>query len=199
MRHQYDYDAATALFFINKYGLKDRFKLNLEGNHATLAGHTFEHELRVARTEGALGSIDANHGEEQLGWDTDEFPYDLYHTTLAMYEILENGGLHKGGINFDAKVRRTSVDQEDLLIAHIAGMDTFARGLLAAAKMKEDGFIENILNEKYESFESDLGKSIIDGTTDFEKLTEYALKNDKIVNKSYHVEYLKQRINDYLV
>ena len=199
MRHQYDYDAATALFFINKYGLQDKFKLNLEANHATLAGHTFEHELRVARSENALGSIDANHGEEQLGWDTDEFPFDLYHTTLSMYEVLENGGLHKGGINFDAKVRRTSVDQEDLLIAHISGMDTFARSLLGAAKMKEDGFIDNILKEKYQSFESDLGKAIKEGSTDFEKLTDHALANDKIENKSYHVEYLKQRINDYLV
>lgn len=199
MRHQYDYDAATALFFINKYGLQDKFKLNLEANHATLAGHTFEHELRVARSENALGSIDANHGEEQLGWDTDEFPFDLYHTTLSMYEVLENGGLHKGGINFDAKVRRTSVDQEDLLIAHISGIDTFARSLLAAAKMKEDGFIDNILKEKYQSFESDLGKAIKEGSTDFEKLTDHALANDKIENKSYHVEYLKQRINDYLV
>ncbi len=199
MRHQYDYDAATALFFINKYGLQDKFKLNLEANHATLAGHTFEHELRVARSENALGSIDANHGEEQLGWDTDEFPFDLYHTTLSMYEVLENGGLHKGGINFDAKVRRTSVDQEDLLIAHISGIDTFARSLLAAAKMKEDGFIDNILKEKYQSFESDLGKAIKEGSTDFEKLTDHALANDKNENKSYHVEYLKQRINDYLV
>ena len=199
MRHQYDYDAATALFFINKYGLKDRFKLNLEGNHATLAGHTFEHELRVARTEGALGSIDANHSEEQLGWDTDEFPYDLYHTSLAMYEILENDGLGKGGINFDAKVRRTSIDQEDLLTAHISGMDTFARGLLAAAKMKEDGFIDEILDKKYESYKSGLGKDIVDGKMDLESLTEYALKNDKIENKSSHLEYLKARINDYLV
>jgi len=139
-KHQYDFDCATTIAFLQKYGLQDHFKLNIEANHATLAGHTFEHELRVARIHGMLGSIDANQGDLLLGWDTDEFPTDLYSVTLAMYEILKNGGLGSGGVNFDAKVRRGSFEPEDLFLAHIAGMDTFARGLKVAARLIEDRF-----------------------------------------------------------
>jgi len=144
--HQYDTDAATTISFLRQYGLDKYFKLNLEANHATLAGHTFEHELRVARVQGFLGSVDANQGDPLLGWDTDEFPTDLYSTTLAMYEILQNGGLGSGGLNFDAKVRRGSFEQDDLLYAHVAGMDAFARGLKVAHKLVEDRVFENVIN-----------------------------------------------------
>lgn len=199
MTHQYDYDAATALSFLQKYNLTDHFKLNLEGNHATLAGHTFEHELRVARENNALGSIDANHAEKMVGWDTDEFPTDVFETTLAMYEILENGGIAPGGINFDAKVRRTSFEMDDLVLAHIAGMDTFARGLKGAAKIKEDKFFDKILEDRYASYQEGIGKLIVDGSESLESLTDYALKNQNIQNKSNRLELLKSRLNDYLV
>ncbi|TLQ39864.1 xylose isomerase [Ruoffia tabacinasalis] len=198
MTHQYDYDAATAMAFLQKYDLTDDFKLNLEGNHATLAGHTFEHELRVARTYNALGSIDANHAEKMLGWDTDEFPTNIYDTTLTMYEILENGGIEPGGINFDAKVRRTSFEMNDLVLAHIAGMDTFARGLKAAAKIKDDKFISNVLDEKYKSFTHGIGQNIVDGKETLESLSEYALNLKEIKLESSHIEHIKSVFNDYL-
>ncbi|MUG69465.1 xylose isomerase [Paenibacillus validus] len=197
-KHQYDYDAATSIAFLQKYGLDRHFKLNLEANHATLAGHTFEHELRVARINGMLGSIDANQGDLLLGWDTDEFPTDLYAVTLAMYEILKNGGLGSGGVNFDAKVRRSSFEPEDLFHAHIAGMDTFAKGLKVAAKLIEDGFFENIVSERYRSFQSGIGLDIVNGTTDFRKLEQYALAQDRIRNKSGKLELIKAQLNEYL-
>lgn len=196
--HQYDFDAATTISFLQKYDLMDHFKLNLEGNHATLAGHTFEHELRVARTENALGSIDANHAETILGWDTDEFPYSVLDITLAMYEVLENGGIAPGGINFDAKLRRTSTDMEDLLLGHIAGMDTFARSLKSAAKLKEDRFFEKIINDRYKTFQEGIGEKIVNNEVGFEDLTEYALNHDQIDVPSNHLEYIKSRLNDYL-
>ncbi|HAQ9885606.1 TPA: xylose isomerase, partial [Enterococcus faecium] len=198
-KHQYDFDAATSMAFIMKYGLQDHFKLNLEANHATLAGHTFEHEINVARSYNALGSLDANQGDLLLGWDTDEFPTDIYSTTLAMYEVLENGGIAPGGINFDAKVRRTSFEMEDLILAHIVGMDTYARGLRAAAKMKEERFFEEIMEEKYASFTQGIGKKIIDDQETFESLSEYALSLSDVTNQSSHIEYIKSLINDYLV
>lgn len=197
-KHQYDFDAATALNFLQKYDLEKHFKLNLEANHATLAGHTFDHELRVARLQGALGSIDANQGDLLLGWDTDEFPTDLYPVTLAMYEILENGGLTPGGVNFDAKVRRSSHEADDLFLAHIAGMDTFARGLKAAAKIKEDKFFEEIINERYKTFKEGIGLDIVSGKATFKSLEEYALKQPEIKNASNHLEYIKGRLNDYI-
>jgi len=198
-KHQYDYDAATAMAFLQKYKLTDYFKLNLEANHATLAGHTFDHEMAVARCYNALGSLDANQGDVMLGWDTDEFPTNIYDTTLAMYQILENGGIAPGGINFDAKVRRSSFEMNDLFLAHIAGMDTFARGLLAAAKIKEDKFLENEVERRYKSYTDGIGKSIVDDKEDLKSLTAYALKNDQIKNESSHLEFLKSRLNDYLV
>ena len=146
--HQYDTDVATAHAFLQKYDLDDVFKFNIEANHATLAGHTFQHELHYARINDMLGSVDANQGHPLLGWDTDEFPTDIYETTLAMYEILKNGGLGSGGLNFDAKPRRTSFAQDDLILTHIAGMDAFALGLRVAHKMIEDNFFENIKKEK---------------------------------------------------
>lgn len=201
MTHQYDYDAATALAFLQKYDLMDYFKLNLETNHAWLAGHTFEHEINTARVYNALGSIDANQGNYMLGWDTDEFPTLVNEITLAMYQVLLNGGLHKGGINFDAKVRRTSFKPEDLLLAHIAGMDTYARALKGAAAILEDKFLSDIIAKRYESYQTtEVGRSIEDGTASFETLAAYALEHgDEIEMDSNHLEYIKSVLNDYLV
>ncbi len=198
-KHQYDFDAATTMAFIQKYDLSGDFKLNLEANHATLAGHTFEHELTVARCYDALGSIDANQGDLLLGWDTDEFPTNIYDTTLAMYEILKNGGIAPEGINFDSKVRRSSFEMEDLLLAHIAGMDTFARGLKAAARLIEEEFFETIKEKRYASYKSGVGERIVMDQEDLETLTEYALAHDQIKNESSHLEWIKSRLNDYLV
>lgn len=198
-KHQYDFDAATALQFIQKYGLQEKFKLNLEANHATLAGHTFEHEIEVARINNALGSLDANQGDVLLGWDTDEFPTNVYDVTLAMYGVLENGGIASGGINFDSKVRRSSFAMEDLFLAHIAGMDTFARGLKAAAKLKEDRFFDTLKEKRYATFQEGIGESIVNDKEDLESLTDYALKLKDIELESSHIEYVKSCLNDYLV
>jgi xylose isomerase len=195
--HQYDFDAATTIAFLMNYGLKKHFKLNLEANHATLAGHTFEHELNVARCSNMLGSIDANQGNYLLGWDADEFPTDLYAVTLAVYQIIENGGLGKGGINFDAKVRRGSFEQNDLFLAHIAGMDTFARALKAVERLKKDKFFETILNERYASYKTGIGAEIVNGKANFKTLEAHAL-NNTIKNKSDHLEEVKARLNDYI-
>lgn len=197
-KHQYDFDAATTMAFIQKYDLAGDFKLNLEANHATLAGHTFEHELNVARDYDALGSIDANQGDVLLGWDTDEFPTNVYDVTLAMYEILENGGIAPGGINFDSKVRRSSFEMEDLLLAHIAGMDTFARGLKAAVRLKEDHFFDELKAARYSSFKTGIGAKIIEDQESLETLTDYALTLKNIELESSHIEYVKNRLNDYL-
>ena len=198
-KHQYDFDAATTLAFLQKYDLLDYFKLNLEANHATLAGHTFDHELNVARNYNALGSIDANQGDLLLGWDTDEFPTNIYDATLTMYQILEQGGIAPGGINFDSKVRRSSHEMEDLLLAHIAGMDTFARGLRAAVALKKDRFLDELKEKRYASFTTGIGKKIIDNEETLESLTEYALTHDDVRLESGHLEYVKSRLNDYLV
>lgn len=197
--HQYDTDVATAHAFLQKYDLDDVFKFNIEANHATLAGHTFQHELHYARINDMLGSVDANQGHPLLGWDTDEFPTDIYETTLAMYEILKNGGLGSGGLNFDAKPRRTSFAQDDLILTHIAGMDAFALGLRVAHKMIEDNFFENIKNEKYESFETGIGQKILNEEVTLKDLAEYALENDQITNKSDHLETIKAQFNQYLL
>ncbi|MEK4011059.1 xylose isomerase [Peribacillus sp. FSL M8-0224] len=197
--HQYDTDAATTISFLRQYGLDNHFKLNLEANHATLAGHTFEHELRVARVQGFLGSVDANQGDPLLGWDTDEFPTDLYSTTLAMYEVLQNGGLGSGGLNFDAKVRRGSFEQEDLVYAHVAGMDAFARGLKVAHKLLEDRVFENIIDERYSSFKKGIGLEIVEGRANFQTLEQYALNNPNITNNSGRQERLKATLNQYIL
>jgi xylose isomerase len=198
-KHQYDFDVATGYAFLQKYDLKDYFKFNIEANHATLAGHTFEHELRYARINGMLGSVDANQGDTLLGWDTDEFPTDLTSTTLAMYEILKNGGLGSGGLNFDAKVRRGSFESNDLFHAHIAGMDSFAVGLKVADKLIKDGVFEKITEERYSSFSSGIGKEIVEGKTNFQQLEEYALGLTEIENKSSQLEVIKATINQYLL
>ncbi|WP_161878971.1 xylose isomerase [Alkalibacterium sp. MB6] len=197
--HQYDFDVATGYAFLQKYGLDNVFKFNIEANHATLAGHTFEHELHYARINGMLGSVDANQGHPLLGWDTDEFPSDLYTTTLAMYEILKNGGLGRGGLNFDAKVRRTSFKPEDLFKAHIVGMDSFALGAKVAQRLIDDKVLDSILDDRYKSFNSGIGKDIVDGNTDFKKLQEYALGVDKFETESGNLEVIKGLLNQYIL
>ena len=197
-KHQYDFDAATTMAFIQHYGLEGDFKLNLEANHATLAGHTFEHEIAVARCYDSLGSLDANQGDVLLGWDTDEFPTNVMDVTLAMYEVLENGGIAPGGINFDSKVRRSAFEAEDLFLAHIAGMDTFARGLKNAAKLKEDRFFDDLKEERYASFNEGLGEKIMKDEEDLESLYDYAVSHEDPVLKSSHIEYVKNILNDYL-
>lgn len=196
--HQYDSTASAVIGFLHKYKLADHFKLNIEANHATLAGLTFHHELRVARINGMLGSIDANRGEELLGWDTDNFPTDVYATTLAMYEVLKNGGLQPGGLNFDAKVRRASFEPEDLFEAHIAGMDAFARGLKAAHALLEGGELEEFIAERYRSYSEGIGLKIVNGEVGFEELEAYALENT-IVNKSGKQERLESILNQYIL
>jgi xylose isomerase len=197
-KHQYDFDAAAALAFLQSYDLKKHFKLNLEANHATLAGHTFEHELRTARINGVLGSIDANQGDLLLGWDTDEFPTDLYTSTLAMYEVLQNGGLGRGGVNFDAKVRRSSFEDEDLFYAHIAGMDSYARGLKAAAKLIEERVFDDILDYRYRSFREGIGAEIVAGKATLKSLESYALQNNPVKNESARLEQLKATLNEVI-
>jgi xylose isomerase len=177
MKHQYDFDAATSLGFLNKYGLQDDFKLNLEVNHATLAGHSFEHELQVAVDAGMLGSIDANRGDYQNGWDTDQFPVDIYEITQAMLVILEGGGIRGGGINFDAKVRRNSIDLEDKFIAHIAGMDIFARGLICADHILQNTNYKKLRDQRYGSFDSENGAKFEKGELSLEELSQIARAN----------------------
>lgn len=201
---QYDFDAATAINFLRTYDLMDVFKLNLEGNHANLAGHTYQHEIRTAREAGVLGSLDANQGDKLIGWDMDEFPSDLYETSTVMWEVLAEGqiGPH-GGLNFDAKPRRTSFTAEDLFRSHIAGMDSFAAGLLVAAKMHEDKVIENLQAERYSSFDSGIGATVENGTASLASLEEYALDipQSKLIEatKSDHLESVKATINNYMI
>lgn len=179
MKHQYDFDAATAIGFLKAHGLDKDFKLNIEANHATLAGHTFEHDLRVSAINGMLGSIDANQGDFLLGWDTDEFPYDVYTATKAMYEVLKAGGV-TGGFNFDAKTRRPSYTVEDMFKAYILGMDTFALGLIKAAQIIEDGRLDKFVENRYSSFRtSETGKKILSRQTSLAELAAYADKLGK--------------------
>lgn len=197
--HQYDFDVASGYAFLQKYDLDKHFKFNIEANHATLAGHSFEHELHYARINNMLGSVDANQGHPLLGWDTDEFPTDLYSTTLAMYEILKNGGLGTGGLNFDAKVRRGSFEQDDLFHAHIAGMDSFAIGLKVAHRLLADKVLENVIDQRYTSYESGIGKEIVSNSTNLKALEKYALDLKEINNESGQVEKIKASINQYLL
>jgi xylose isomerase len=197
--HQYDFDVASGYAFLQNYNLQSHFKFNIEANHATLAGHTFEHELRYARVNGMLGSVDANQGDPLLGWDTDEFPTDLYSTTLAMYEIIKNGGLGSGGLNFDAKVRRGSFEPDDLFLAHIAGMDSFAVGYKVANQLIEDKVLDGYVEDRYKSYTDGIGLDIVEGKTDFHKLENYALGLTDIKNKSGRLESIKATINQYLL
>lgn len=196
MKHQYDYDAATSLAFIEKYGLQDDFKLNIEVNHATLAGHTFQHELQVAADAGMLGSIDANRGDYQNGWDTDQFPIDLYEVTEAMLVFLESGGLKGGGINFDAKVRRNSTDLEDKFIAHISGMDIFARGLICAHEILQNSDYKMLRKERYASFDSGEGARFENGELTLDNLSEIARKKGEPGQISGKQELFEQIITN---
>jgi len=198
-KHQYDFDVASGIAFLKTYGLDQYFKFNIEANHATLAGHTFQHELRVARINGLLGSVDANQGDMLLGWDTDQFPTDLYTTTLCMYEVLKMGGFTKGGLNFDAKVRRASLQPDDLFYAHAAGMDAFARGLVVADALIRDGFFEEILEKRYASYETGIGREITEGRADFKSLEAYILNKRDIPNESGRQEYLETILNEYIL
>ncbi len=176
-KHQYDVDVETVIGFLRAHDLQDDFKVNIEVNHATLAGHTFEHELAVAVDNGMLGSIDANRGDAQNGWDTDQFPIDNYELTQAMMQIIRNGGLGNGGSNFDAKLRRNSTDPEDIFIAHISGMDAMARALLNAADILEHSELPKMLRERYASFDEGAGKDFEEGRLSLEDLVAYAKKN----------------------
>lgn len=198
-KHQYDYDAAACLNFLRGYGLMDKVKLNIETNHATLAGHTMMHELTYASIQGALGSIDANTGDLLLGWDTDQFPTDIYLTTQCMLVILAQGGLAPGGVNFDAKVRRESFEPLDLFHAHIGGMDAFARGAKIAAAIRRDGALTNFVKNRYRSFDSGIGQKIEQGSVTFADLEKYMLdKGNAAPNESGRQEMLENLINDYL-
>lgn len=175
-KHQYDWDAATTANFLRRYGLLGEFKLNIECNHATLSGHSCHHELETARINGLLGNIDANTGDPQIGWDTDQFLTDIGEATLVMLSVVRNGGLAPGGFNFDAKLRRESTDVEDLFIAHISGMDTLARGLRNVAKLIEDGSLDKLVRNRYKSFDTEIGAQIEAGKADFEVLEKKALE-----------------------
>ncbi len=198
-KHQYDFDAATCLNFLRQYGLMETCKLNIETNHATLAGHSMMHELTVASNAQALGSIDANTGDLLLGWDTDQFPTDIYLTTQCMLVILAQKGLSPGGINFDAKVRRESFEPNDLFYAHIGGMDAFARGLKIAAQIRKDGVLTDIVKGRYSSWDSGIGRKIEKSQMTFKDLEEYMLKKgNSAANHSGRQEMIENIINDYL-
>ena len=197
-KHQYDFDAATCCNFLRKYDLIKDFKLNIEANHATLAMHDFNHELRTARINGVFGSIDANQGDMLLGWDTDQFPSNVYDAAYCMYEVLKEGGFKNGGLNFDAKTRRQSNTMEDILLAYITGMDTFALGLRIAFKMIEDGRLEKFVEERYASYNHGIGKKIIEGKTNFEELADYAENLPSIEVASGRQEYLEEIINNLM-
>jgi xylose isomerase len=197
-KHQYDYDAATVLGFLQKYDLINDFKLNLEVNHATLAGHTFQHELQVAADSGLLGSIDANRGDTQNGWDTDQFPNDINEVTECMLIILEAGGFQGGGINFDAKIRRNSTDPADLFYAHVGGMDLFARALVTADNILQKSEYKKLRTDRYASFDSGTGKDFEEGKVSLEDLRNYAIANGEPKVTSGKQEYIENLINRYI-
>ncbi|HIG29835.1 MAG TPA: xylose isomerase [Verrucomicrobiales bacterium] len=198
-KHQYDSDAAACINFLRQYDLMDHFKLNIETNHATLAGHTVQHELETAMAAGALGSIDANTGDMLLGWDTDQFPTDIYLATQCMLSLLKMGGLVTGGVNFDAKVRRESFEPIDLFHAHIGGMDAFARGLKIAAAIIEDGRLSQFVQNRYSSWDSGIGARIESGEVGFDELEDYMLKKGETdANASGRQEFLENLINEFI-
>ena len=199
-KHQYDFDTATVLGFLRKYGLDKDFKMNIEANHATLAQHTFQHELNVARTNGVFGSIDANQGDVLLGWDTDQFPTNVYETTMCMYEVIKAGGFTNGGLNFDAKARRGSFTMEDIFLSYIAGMDAFALGYKAARKLMEDGRIEGFIADRYASWKTGIGADIISGKATLADLEAYALQKGEVTASlsSGRQEMLESIVNNVL-
>ena len=198
-KHQYDFDAAACINFLRTYGLAEHVKLNIETNHATLAGHTVEHELEYAGAQGFLGSVDANAGDLLLGWDTDQFPTDIYLTTKIMLVILKYGGFKTGGLNFDAKVRRESFEPIDLFYAHIGGMDAFAKGLKIAAAIRADGELERMVRQRYASWDTGIGAEIEAGKHDFVSLEKYMLqKGDITPNQSGRQELFENIVNRYI-
>jgi xylose isomerase len=197
-KHQYDSDAGNCHAFLLRHGLAGQLKLNIEANHATLAGHTFIHELEYCVANDLLGSVDANRGDLLLGWDTDQFPTDIYDTTLAMYTILRGGGFTTGGLNFDAKVRRQSIDPVDLFHAHIGAMDAFARGLRNAARMLEDGFFAEHVKERYAGWDTGLGAQIERGGIGFAELEAYTLQHGEPAVRSGRQELLENVLNEYI-
>jgi xylose isomerase len=197
-KHQYDFDAATVIGFLNKFGLAGDFKLNVEVNHATLAGHTFQHDLQVAADAGLLGSIDANRGDYQNGWDTDQFPINIYELTEAMLVILEAGGFLTGGVNFDAKTRRNSTDLEDIFIAHIAGMDAFARALIAADRIRNESDYLKMRKDRYSSFDSGDGAAFEAGKLSLEDLRNLALKKGEPSHRSGKQELYEMILNQFV-
>lgn len=199
-KHQYDFDTATVLGFLRKYGLDKDFKMNIEANHATLAMHTFQHELRVARDNGVFGSIDANQGDMLLGWDTDQFPTNVYDTALCMYEVLKAGGFVNGGLNFDAKARRGSFTPEDIFHSYIAGMDAFALGLRIADKMISDGRLDKFVEDRYASWNTGIGADIIAGKATMADLEKYALEKGEVLDSlsSGRQEMLESILNNIM-
>lgn len=198
-KHQYDFDTATVLGFLRKYGLDKDFKMNIEANHATLAQHTFQHELATARINNAFGSVDANMGDTLLGWDTDQFPTNVYETTSCMIEVLRAGGFTNGGLNFDAKPRRASMTDEDIFLSYIAGMDSFALGLKIADKIIKDGRIDEFIRQRYSSFSHGIGEKITCRKTTLEELSEHAMRLNVMENKcSGRQEYLESVVNDIM-
>ncbi|WP_346859923.1 xylose isomerase [uncultured Draconibacterium sp.] len=198
MKHQYDVDTETVIGFLKEFGLENDFKINIEVNHATLAGHTFEHELQCAVDNGMLGAIDANRGDVQNGWDTDQFPVDLYELTQAMIVVLKGGGMQGGGTNFDAKIRRNSTDNEDLFIAHIGAMDVMARALETAAAILEDSPYEEMLTERYASYDAGKGKEFEEGKLSFEDVYAYAKANGEPKQISGKQELYEALVNMYI-
>jgi xylose isomerase len=196
--HQYDSDAAACLNFLREYDLMEKFRLNIETNHATLAGHTMEHELRVAANAGMLGSIDANRGDELIGWDTDQFPTDIKLATEVMLVVLEMGGFTTGGLNFDAKRRRESHDPIDLIHAHLGGMDAFARGLKIADAIREDGRLAEFVQTRYSSFDNGIGAKVESGACSFEELEQFAMGNGEPTLSSGRQEMLENLLNEFL-
>jgi xylose isomerase len=199
-KHQYDFDTATVVSFLRKYNLLDDFKMNIEANHATLAAHTFQHEVRVARDNGVFGSIDANQGDVLLGWDTDQFPTNVYDATWCMYEIIKAGGFTNGGLNFDSKARRGSFTPEDIFYSYIAGMDTFALGLLNAEKIIADGRIDKFVDDRYASWTSGIGADIIAGKTSLQDIEKYVLAKGDVMDSltSGRQELLEGIVNNIM-
>ncbi|MGA2172452.1 MAG: xylose isomerase [Sedimentisphaerales bacterium] len=197
-KHQYDFDAGSCFAFLQKYNLIEHFKLNIEANHATLASHDFCHELAFCVANGILGSVDANRGDLLLGWDTDQFPMSIYETTLAMYIILKGGGFTTGGLNFDAHVRRQSIDPVDLFYAHIGAMDAFARGLKNAARLIKDNVLENAINERYKGWAGELGSKIENRKVGFEELESYIIEHGEPELQSGRQELIENLLNDYI-
>jgi len=195
--HQYDFDVNAVVAFLHVNGLADRFKINIEQNHAILAGHTYQHEIQTARVHGLLGSLDANQGDYLLGWDTDQLPTNIYEAVFVLYEVLKNGGIAPGGLNFDAKLRRQSFQPDDIFIAHIAAMDTYARALKIAHRLYESRELEEFISDRYESYSRGMGKRIQNGEVGFRQLEEYALGHDQITNSSGRREMAEAIVNRY--